>query len=643
MARCAERVLPLAALLCTCLGAGAGEAAGYDHWLFDLEGGAGEQGVATTLGGRLVRVIIASKPSRKEPPAIHVGYGDAQAEELRQLSAAPAAQQLGGIAVGNGLSGTGTLLQVDLKGDGRPVAVEFAIGRTGDGQLSGSVTIAGRKLSVAGRFRPEAEAARLLAVPTTASWPMTGGVNGDFTTSAQQEPPALAESAGYRLAWVSQDIMTSSSAGARMITAPNGGSAGPILHRGRIHQYYYVPAGPLVDEGLAKERNPLPPPWNRTLADDVMVALDAATGRTLWRTVAPLAGATYAPHKPEMQGHTMVADGDRVFAVGSGGMVYGLEAATGKILWRTPSPADRALHEAVAAMAASGTRDARYRRPSNRSSGHSPAIAAGVVVVPASTGGGLCGLDAGDGRVMWSRDAGLADNASPLVWRPPGGERIIVVGRATGEREAQRHAVACLDPRSGADLWVSEPLGAMPYGATLNGDLLFANVGTQAEGQDARLACFRLSEAGLQPLWRAADAVRGGVFSKVAGSQAMRLGDAVYARVWPALPGGHGLGVMALADGTARAAPELPWDNPNETAGVGLPGLLLWFREWQHGSSLVHLFDTSGRALGTWNPPLLPSCTPYQNPGAGSPIAFDGRFLIRGMDGLYCYDLRAGR
>lgn len=606
---------------------------GYDHWHLEAKGDTGQGGVVTTREGRVVRLLLAVRKERKSQATLYAAYNDGEA--VRRLRAKAEAQQTAGIAVARGLSGTGKAVCL---GDGSPVVeVAFAIVLGGDGQLSGTVTVAGNTLTCDGHLVREDAAAKRLAMPAEASWPQVGGAQGDYSATSALKPPPMATPDKFRLAWISQDVMTSSAAGMRLHTAPNGGSAGPVLHHGRVFQYYYVPNGGIVDGELLKSRDSLPEPWNRTLADDVMSATDAATGRTLWRTVVPLAGLTYMVHKPEMQGHTMVASGDRVFAVGSAGMVYALEAATGRIIWRTPSPLDEKTVAVVAEMAASGQRSAAFRRFGNRNRGHSPALAAGVLVVPSLDGAGLCGLDAADGTVLWQRGSMLADNASPLTWRSGGAERIIAVGRGTGEKEAVRHVAACLDPRTGKDLWVSEPLGGMPYGATINGDLLFVNVGSAMEGREARLGCLRLTADGPQRLWQAPDQARGGVFAKYAGSNAMLLGDAVHVRVWPER---IGVAVLDAATGAVRAGPTGAWDVSNEGTGVGQAGLLVWFEEWQHGHTRPDLFDDAAKHLGRWHPLLLPSSTPYQNPGAGSPILADGRFIVRGMDGLYCFDLR---
>lgn len=632
-------------LLCVLIGIltlGAAEGPSYDHWRVILNGDPEQQGFIGTVGERVVRMNIHVKQG--DASAVYLAYNPL--EEQTQSILVPEALGITGIKVGGGLKGNGKVVPLILgkRAFEHRSTVDFSCGIIDQGgALSGSLTIAGTSYTVSGTVLRGAQAAKLGAFDPEASWPQVGGPHGDYSASIQTKTPVITtDFASWRLQWISQDVMPASASGARMLVMPSGGSAGPILHRGRIYQYYYLPAGPIIDEGLAKERDPVAPPWNRTLADDVMVAIDPATGATLWRTVVPLAGATYAPHKPEMQGHTMVGDGERVYAIGSAGMVYGLDAATGKILWQAPSPLDARVTEAVAAMAKSGTRADRFVRPNNRNSGHSPVVAKGVLIVPSLMSTGLAGMDGATGKVLWKRDNILAKCASPLVWKSDKGEMVIAVGRTTGEKSDAKDMVACIDPATGTDLWVSEPLGSMPAGATLNGDRIFVNIGSASTGTEARLACMKLTTSGLQPLWQASDAAKGGIWAMAAGSQATCIGDRVYCHINPE-SGKVGIGVFDASTGDVRKV-NLPWTSYQETAGVGMQGLLIWPEEWQHGKTSPFVFDGEGNTVGQWSLPAIHvPVTPYNVPSAGSPILVDGRYILRASDGLHCYDVRAKR
>jgi outer membrane protein assembly factor BamB len=68
-------------------------------------------------------------------------------------------------------------------------------------------------------------------------------------------------------------------------------------------------------------------------ADDVVVCIDAATGKTLWKNVFALKSMNQPSHKGGAANNTPCVGGGKVFAMGPGGTLYGIEIATGKVLW----------------------------------------------------------------------------------------------------------------------------------------------------------------------------------------------------------------------------------------------------------------------------------------------------------------------
>ena len=82
--------------------------------------------------------------------------------------------------------------------------------------------------------------------------------------------------------------------------------------------------------------------FSRQGEDEVMRALDAATGKTVWETKY---NATYKPNPAATRKHgtgpkstPTFADG-RLFTLGMSGIVTAFDAATGKQLWQKPRPA----------------------------------------------------------------------------------------------------------------------------------------------------------------------------------------------------------------------------------------------------------------------------------------------------------------
>jgi len=139
----------------------------------------------------------------------------------------------------------------------------------------------------------------------------------------------------------------------------------------------------------------------RAGGDEVYRALDADTGKEVWRHAYP------APYKvrPESARHgdspkstTTVADG-RVFGFGISGILTALAAADGKLLWRRDLNAEFASIPTFGAAA-------------------SPLVAGGLVVLPvghAESGGALMAFLAADGTNVWRSVRDGPSYCSPIV------------------------------------------------------------------------------------------------------------------------------------------------------------------------------------------------------------------------------------
>jgi outer membrane protein assembly factor BamB len=76
----------------------------------------------------------------------------------------------------------------------------------------------------------------------------------------------------------------------------------------------------------------------RQAESEVMAALDAASGKVLWRTSYPAAfemDKAAAPHGPGPKSTPAYADG-KLFSIGMSGIVTAFDAASGKQLWQKP-------------------------------------------------------------------------------------------------------------------------------------------------------------------------------------------------------------------------------------------------------------------------------------------------------------------
>ena len=164
--------------------------------------------------------------------------------------------------------------------------------------------------------------------------------------------------------------------------------------------------------------------FSRQGEDEVMRALDAATGKTIWESKY---NATYKPNPAATRTHgtgpkstPTFADG-RLYTLGMTGAVTAFDAASGKQLWQKPGgPVEPLYHTAM-----------------------SPLVDRGLVIVHVGGhgNGALTAFDARSGAVRWSWNGDGPAYGSPIA-ADLGGTRQIVtltqdnlvgVSAATGE------------------------------------------------------------------------------------------------------------------------------------------------------------------------------------------------------------------
>ena len=161
-------------------------------------------------------------------------------------------------------------------------------------------------------------------------------------------------------------------------------------------------------EKIKKEIIAAVPPTLK-VAEDVVLCIDLATGKTLWKYKAPgEATGRMASSTP------CVAEG-RVYALGSTHF-YAVDATGGKLIWLAPLPA---------------------RGPAS-----SPMVVDGVLVFNA---GKLAAFDAATGKPLWTQTKAGGGNSSPVAWKSGGKTVIICNGRGRAGRGGPQVRRSALD------------------------------------------------------------------------------------------------------------------------------------------------------------------------------------------------------
>lgn len=226
-------------------------------------------------------------------------------------------------------------------------------------------------------------------------WRSWGGFRGDFTV----ESGTLAE------AWPAEGPR-------RIWERPLGGGYSSILYQGgRLYTMY------------------------RDGDEDVIVALGAATGATLWeQRDAPSfwpdmeKGFGLGPNSTPL----LVTDktgGDRVVGIGISGRMRAVEAKTGKLVWARDLPREHGRRKRVEEYGYSGNPLAYEGKVLTLAGGDDAAVVA---------------LDPADGSVVWKSAPGGVSYAQPTITRLAGREQYIYF---------EPEGIVALDPASGKTLW----------------------------------------------------------------------------------------------------------------------------------------------------------------------------------------------
>lgn len=239
---------------------------------------------------------------------------------------------------------------------------------------------------------------------------------GGLVLRAQTEPPAWTQWGGPTRDFMSTSTGLASTwpaAGPRRLwsRALGEGHSMVLAEGGRLYSMYR-PAGPSP---------------GRFAQEEVVVALDAASGKTIWehRYPSPTNGIDYSegagPHA------TPLIVGQRLYVVGSRREFMALDKSTGKVLWSRDFMKEYAAPDIDRGMA------------------NSPLFVNNSIVVAIGGKGQAVGAFNPDtGALLWKAGDVEYSPASPIAITVDGQQQLIVFG---GDR------IAGMDPASGRTLW----------------------------------------------------------------------------------------------------------------------------------------------------------------------------------------------
>ena len=254
----------------------------------------------------------------------------------------------------------------------------------------------------------------------------------------------------------------------------------------------------------------------RLEAEDLLIAIDAKTGKTVWKAVEP-GGFVWGVGKRQGFQVAPVYHAGKVFSMGTTGRVFAYEAETGKKVWERPA-LPKMLEERKKGLGDPSTRQATARYAWQQSM----VVAGGLLIVPRKDR--LIGVDIGSGETKWEL-GGTKDLrsiisrwATPSLWRHDGREYLLA---ATVDAPGKA-ALRLIDPSDGRILWTVGGLHATHFTLAPSANQVLLNIGSairkdgnasapkdaQGVAYFGRLGAFRLSLEGAKRVWALPDEPR---------------------------------------------------------------------------------------------------------------------------------------
>ena len=508
-----------------------------------------------------------------------------------------------------------------------------------DGREAAQRNGASGKLS--GTVKAEAQLAKENAFTSKADWPCYSGP----TTSLAATPTGLKltkDFAALLPVWRSEEMVPHGNGNASNGHGRNnsscrtpGGGASLVVTDGKVICSYYQPAGKEFVPGMytpwskvqptgsgAKDVEhlmvnhykiqPDNPRWKWMVekcllrADEVYLCLDAATGKTLWKTVFPEATQYQAGHKQGPVNNTPCIGDGRVYVVSTIGTVRALDLATGKEVWSTPGALPNVC---------GGDKD-----------GNNAPIFVGKTVVTGNHRQNLIGIDATTGKLLWTLEGKSDWLQVPAKWVSGGTEYAISL--------SQVPSVLCVDPQTGKVLWEQKVPGPVTKGVSVVGDVLYLTANgcdkPNAPNPAGITQAWNLSKEGMKELWQTPTTWAAGNCPPSVDGKVVLVGGISQSVLLDAATGKE----------LAKYVGQGPFNEGHTTLADDRAILHI---DGSHGGNHFVPLDTNPSAFPTpvsrgWIPPHPPT-TSYHNKAMTYPVV-EGRLFMRGHDGVYCYDLR---
>ncbi len=314
--------------------------------------------------------------------------------------------------------------------------------------------------------------------------------------------------ADERLVWASEDSVPGgrmcSNAGNCDCPVWNSGYASPIVAHGDVFVSYYEPGGTVLSD-FHVENCPFAPEKKWLIhADDIVVRIDGQTGKTVWRRVFEEKGINWNAATKTGPQLTPYVKGNRVYAIGTTGRVFCLDAADGTLLWESNiGPRHQMMEELKSKCLAEKKMFAANRDFMGN------AYVAGRSLISMDfvnykygyddewhfeyvVSQGIVGLDTATGDQLWHDSSVVwGSGNAPIVWTYEGKEYVVAVDPWKG---------TLIDPDDGTILWQDSSVTGQKLIPSAR-DTLLVTLGGGTDLCPFTIKGFSLSPTGATMLW----------------------------------------------------------------------------------------------------------------------------------------------
>jgi outer membrane protein assembly factor BamB len=344
---------------------------------------------------------------------------------------------------------------------------------------------------------------------------------------------------------------------------------------------------------------------NTDMDNEIVLALDARTGKQLWSTRLGRVGINQGPQYPGARS-TPTVDGDLLFALGSDGDLACLETATGKVIWQK------------------NLRREFDGRPGMWAYAESPLIDGDVLVcTPGGKRVSLLALHKNTGDVIWKS---LVPKAGDAAYASAG---VVQVDGVKQYVQVLEKVVVGVDARNGRLLWrYDETTKSSP-----------ANIPTPVTHDRYVYTATGFGGAGLVKLKASADGIEAvpvyynfKLPNAIGG--ALLVGDYLYGTT-------NRSGLMCVAFTTGKVIWQDKCLGPGSVSYAD--GCLYVHGEGTGSVVLVEATPEGYHERGRFTPPGQPD---YTKDTTGTkaweyPVVANGRLYLRNLGSLWCYDIKA--